>query len=413
MTIRPALMARIENRVLLLLLATGVLAASGLAFLRHAPNRLVTGVSISLFDAISASASGGVPQVWLLLSIGLPTLLLAAAVFMRGGYATHFSVIGAAAVLLTGLAVLAGAEATRLASPAFAAEAGTTPGIERTSLGGAFWVLCALAWLMAGDAIAHLGLKPVWRLLAGAAVIAPVLLCLAAGRFDQLSLLKEYANREELFNTALLQHLQIVLASLLPSLLIGVPLGIASVREGRRMTALRAPLFASLNIIQTIPSIALFGLLMAPLALLATSLPLLAQWGIKGVGLAPAVIALTLYSLLPIVRSTAAGMSQVPRPLIDAAIGIGLTPRQVLWKVELPLALPVFIAGLRVATVQTIGMAVVAALIGAGGFGAIMFQGLLGGALDLVLLGVVPVVAMAVAVDAVLKTLASSLAHEF
>ena len=178
------------------------------------------------------------------------------------------------------------------------------------------------------------------------------------------------------------------------------------------MTALRAPLFASLNIIQTIPSIALFGLLMAPLALLATSLPLLAQWGIKGVGLAPAVIALTLYSLLPIVRSTAAGMSQVPRPLIDAAIGIGLTPRQVLWKVELPLALSVFIAGLRVATVQTIGMAVVAALIGAGGFGAIMFQGLLGGALDLVLLGVVPVVAMAVLADALLKALAASLVHD-
>ncbi|MEO7399552.1 MAG: ABC transporter permease, partial [Polaromonas sp.] len=340
-------------------------------------------------------------------------LLLAAAVFMRGGRASRLTVIMAAALLLAGLASLAGAQATRLASALLASGSGATPGIERTSLGGAFWVLSALAWLAAGDAIAHLGLRPVWRLIAGAAVIAPVLVCMAAGLLDQLSLLREYANRKELFNTALLQHVQIVLASLLPSLIIGVPLGIASVREGRWMNALRAPLFASLNIIQTIPSIALFGLLMAPLALLAASLPLLAQWGIKGVGLAPAVIALTLYSLLPIVRSTAAGMSQVPRPVIDAAIGMGLTARQVLWKVELPLALPVFIAGLRVATVQTIGMAVVAALIGAGGFGAIMFQGLLGCALDLVLLGVVPVVAMAVAVDAILETLASSLAHEF
>lgn len=404
-------MAWIENRVLLSLLATGAAAAAGLGFLRHAPNRLVSGLSISLAEAVSASS--GMQQAWALLSIALPILLLAAAVFGRGHRASRLAVIAAATLLLTGLATLAGGEATRLASPALATASGSTPGIQRTSLGGAFWVLSALAWLAAGDAIAHLGLRPVWRLIAGSAVIAPVLVCLAAGLLDQLSLLKEYANRKELFNAALLQHVQIVLASLLPSLLIGVPLGIASVREGRLMTRLRAPLFASLNIIQTIPSIALFGLLMAPLALLATSLPLLAQWGIKGVGLAPAVIALTLYSLLPIVRSTAAGMSQVPRPVIDAAIGIGLTPRQVLWKVELPLALPVFIAGLRVATVQTIGMAVVAALIGAGGFGAIMFQGLLGGALDLVLLGVVPVVAMAVAVDAVLKTLASSLAHEF
>ena len=404
-------MTWLKNRVLLLLLATGLAAASGLAFLTHAPNRLVSGVGISLVEAVSAS--GGALQAWALLAIGLPALLLATAVFMRGSRATQLMVIVAASLLLTGLASLAGARATRLASVALDAASGATPGIERTSLGGAFWILSALAWLTASDAIAHLGLRPVWRLAAGAAVIAPVLACMAAGLLDQLSLLKEYANREDLFNTALLQHVQIVLASLLPSLLIGVPLGVASVREGRWMTALRAPLFASLNIIQTIPSIALFGLLMGPLALLATGLPLLAQWGIKGVGLAPAVIALTLYSLLPIVRSTAAGMSQVPRPVIDAAIGMGLTARQVLWKVELPLALPVFIAGLRVAAVQTIGMAMVAALIGAGGFGAIMFQGLLGGALDLVLLGVVPVVAMAVAVDAVLKTLASSLAHAY
>ena len=404
-------MAWVKNRVLLLLVATGGAAASMLAFLTHAPNRLVSGVGISLAETVSAGA--GTLQTWALLAIGVPALLLAAAIFMRPSRARHLLVIVAATLLLTGLVSLAGRHAARLASMAVESGSGTTPGIERTSLGGAFWILAALGWLAASDAIAHLGLKPVWRLIASAAVITPVLVCIATGVLEQISLLKEYTNREDLFNTALVQHLQIVVASLLPSLLIGVPLGIASVRNGRWMNALRAPLFASLNIIQTIPSIALFGLLMAPLALLATGVPVLGQWGIKGVGLAPAVIALTLYSLLPIVRSTAAGMSQVPRPVIDAATGMGLSAHQIFWKVEAPLALPVFIAGLRVATVQTIGMAVVAALIGAGGFGAIMFQGLLGGALDLVLLGVVPVVAMAVAVDAVLKTIASSLAHEF
>ncbi len=391
-------MARVENRVLLVLVAAGLAAASGLAFVTHAPNRLVSGVGISLAEAVNATAGA-------LLAIGLPVLLLIAAIFMRRRRATHLMTLVAATLLLTGLAWLAGAQALRLAS--------TASSIERTSVSGAFWVLAALTWLIASDAIAHLGLRPIWRLMAGTAVIAPLAACVAAGLLDQLSLLKEYSNRRDLFNSALLQHVQIVLASLLPSLLIGVPLGIASVREGRWMSALRSPLFASLNIIQTIPSIALFGLLMAPLALLAAAVPVLAQWGVKGIGLAPAVIALMLYSLLPIVRSTAAGMGQVPQPVIEAAIGMGLSRRQVFWKVEAPLALPVFIAGLRVATVQTIGMAVVAALIGAGGFGAIVFQGLLGGALDLVLLGVVPVVALAVAVDAVLKTLASSLAHEF
>lgn len=402
-------MAWVKNRVLLFLVVAGGLAAAELAFVTHAPNRLVLGVGVSLAETVATSADR--VQAWTLLAIGIPALLLVAAIFMRSSRATHLLVLVSATLLLTGLVSLAGHHAARLGSLAIASATGTAPGIERTSLGGAFWILATLTWLIASDAVTHLDLKPIWRLVASAAVITPVWVLIATGELDQLSLLKEYANREDVFHSALLQHLQIVMASLLPSLLIGVPLGIASVRDNRWMHFLRPPLFASLNIIQTIPSIALFALLLAPLALLATRVPLLGEWGIRGVGLAPAVIALTLYSLLPIVRSTVAGVSQVPRSVIDAATGMGLSPRQVFWKVEVPLALPVLLAGLRVAAVQTIGMAVVAALIGAGGFGAIVFQGLLGGALDLVLLGVLPVIAMAVAVDAVLKTIALSMAR--
>lgn len=400
-------MGLVKNRVLLLLMAAGVAAASGLAFLTHAPNRLVSGTGISLAEVVGGHPGFG--QAFALLA----TLLLAAAIFMPSRRSTHFLAAIAATLLLTGLVWLAADHASQLAAMAADPASGGTPGIERTSFGGAFWLLAALSWLAASDAIGRLALKPALRLVVSAAVIAPALALMAAGALDQLSLLREYANREDVFNAALLQHGQIVLTSLLPTVLIGVPLGMAAVRAGGWMAPLRPALFASLNIIQTIPSIALFGLLMAPLALLAASVPVLAHWGIKGVGLAPAVIALTLYSLLPVVRSTAAGLGQVPQPVIDAALGMGMTSRQIFWQVEAPLALPVFLAGLRVATVQTIGMAVVAALIGAGGFGAIMFQGLLGGALDLVLLGVVPVVAMAVGVDALLKTLASSLAYEF
>ena len=403
--------AWVKNRVLGVLLLAGLAAALGLAFLTHAPNRLVAGTAISLAEIVSSldglQAAHG---VFLLLTL-LPALLLVAGVFMRPTRAAHALLGVAATLLLTGLVGLAASHANRLAGSAGSAGSAGASSIARTSFGGAFWLLAALSWLMAADAIGRLALKPVWRLLASATVIAPVLALLAAGSLGQLSLLKEYANRESIFNAALLQHLQLVLASLLPALLIGVPLGIAAVRGRGR--ALRAPLFAVLNIIQTVPSIALFGLLMAPLALLAASVPLLAQWGIKGIGLAPAVIALTLYSLLPIVRSTAAGLGQVPQPVIDAALGMGLTGPQIFWKVELPLALPIFLSGLRVATVQVIGLAMVAALIGAGGFGTLMFQGLLSGALDLVLLGVVPVVALALVVDAVLRAVTLLLAPKF
>lgn len=398
-------MGLVKNRVLCVLVVAGIAAALGLAFLTHAPNRLVAGTGISLADVVSGTDGFNVGRGLAILLTLLPALLLVAGVFMRPARGTHFFVGVAATLLLAGLVWLAADHATRLAS--------TATGIARTSFGSAFWLLAALSWLVAADATKRLALKPAYRLLAGAAVIAPVLALVAVGALNQLSLLKEYANRHDVFNAALLQHVQIVVASLVPALVIGMPLGIASVRVRGWGRALRPPLFAVLNIIQTVPSIALFGLLMAPLALLAASVPALAQWGIKGIGLTPAVIALTLYSLLPVVRSTAAGLSQVPQPVIDAALGMGLTQRQIFWKVELPLALPIFLSGLRVATVQAIGMAMVAALIGAGGFGAIMFQGLLSGALDLVLLGVVPVVAMAVVVDALLKAITLALEPEF
>lgn len=384
-------MGLVKNRVLAVLAVAGLGAALGLPFVTHAPNRLVPGTGIMLAHLVGGAAGG---LFWLAL---LSTLLLLVSIFMRPTRGVHVAVWLAATLLLSSLAALAAQQATQLAGEASA--------IARTSLGGAFWILAALSWLAAADALGRLALPPLWRMLGAGAILAPLALLLAGGTFHDLSLLKEYANRQDVFSAALWQHVQIVLFSLLPALLIGVPLGIAS----SRMRALRGPLFAVLNVIQTVPSIALFGLLMAPLALLAASVPVLAQLGVKGIGMTPAVIALTLYALLPIARSSAAGLSQVPPAVIEAAQGMGLTPEQIFWRVELPLALPVLLSGLRVATVQTTGMAVVAALIGAGGFGALVFQGLGSGALDVVLLGVLPVVAMAVAVDAVLKALALAL----
>ncbi|MFN0186966.1 MAG: ABC transporter permease, partial [Aquabacterium sp.] len=234
-----------------------------------------------------------------------------------------------------------------------------------------------------------------------AALWLPLAAVLAGGRLDALSLMQEWAQRQDVWAAACWRHLQIVVTALLPALLLGVPLGVLVARRprpGQRLLAL-------LGQVQTMPSIALFGLLIAPLAALGTLWP---GSGIQGVGLWPAALALVAYALLPIVAGVAAGLQQVEPAVVEAARGMGLTRGQRLRQVELPLALPALWSALRLAAVQGVGLAVVAALIGAGGLGTLVFQGLAAGALDLVLLGVLPVVVMAVVLDALLGTWAAS-----
>jgi osmoprotectant transport system permease protein len=141
---------------------------------------------------------------------------------------------------------------------------------------------------------------------------------------------------------------------------------------------------------------------------LAALVPALARAGIGGIGLAPAVIALIFYSLLPIVRNTVEGLAGVSAAAIEAARAMGMTRRQIFWRVELPLAAPVFLSGLRITTVQAIGLTAVAALIGAGGLGSIMFEGVFANAPDLTMLGAIPVIVLAVIADALFRVLAAS-----
>jgi osmoprotectant transport system permease protein len=203
------------------------------------------------------------------------------------------------------------------------------------------------------------------------------------------------------------RHIVLVAAAVGPALAIGFPLAVAAVRRPHW----QAPLFAVLNVLQTIPSIALFGLLIVPLSALAAAFPALAALGVGGIGPAPAIIALILYALLPIVRNSVAGLAGVDPAVVDAARGMGMTRRQLFWKVELPLALPLLLAGLRIVLVQAIGLAVVAALIGAGGLGSFVFEGLGQYAADLVLLGALPAIGMALAADLLLQTVSALLAR--
>jgi osmoprotectant transport system permease protein len=275
----------------------------------------------------------------------------------------------------------------------------------RISLGAAFWALAVGAALAIVDALQRLGAGPAARLLAVTVVGAAAVVLAAAGTFDALSIAREYATRRPLFAAALQRHMALVAASVGPAIAIGFPLGVAAARNPR----LKGPLFAVLNMLQTIPSIALFGLLIVPLSALATAVPQLAALGIGGIGVAPAIVALVLYALLPVVRNTSAGFAGVDSAVIEAGRGMGLTRQQIFRRVELPLALPVLLAGLRIVTVQAIGLAVVAALIGAGGLGTFVFEGLGQYAVDLVLLGALPAIFLALAADFVLQTLSGVL----
>ncbi len=381
------------------LLALGGLAVVSLPFLRVAPNRLVSGEAVSLLSVLRDLASS---PGWLVAAL---LAGLAAVLFARPSRALHGVVAGLSVAALVGLLWLAGAQAYFVAQ--------TASPIARTSLGGAFWVMSLLLALLAADALQRLrvglGLRTAWLV----ATLLLILGLLAGGGCDNLSIMQEYANRSDVFGQAMARHIQIVLVALLPTLLVGLPLGWLARRgaggHGRLQGRGAAALFPVLNVIQTIPSIALFGLLMAPLALLAAALPALARAGISGVGLAPGVVALTLYSLLPVVRGTLAGLEQVPSSVRDAARGLGMGDAQIFWRIDVPLAAPVVLAGVRTATVQMVGLAAVTALIGAGGLGAIMFEGLFSSAEDLVLLGVIPIVALGVVADAAFGALISLL----
>ncbi|QEW32966.1 ABC transporter permease [Erwinia billingiae] len=372
---------QLHNRVLLTLAVLLAVAAASLPFLNYAPNRLVSGQPLPLHQLLQ-----GVQ--WLL---PVPVILLLLLAFLPVSRRHLVLTLLLSEGLFIALIAFSGHQATSLSQQG-------SP-LARTSWGSGFWLSGGLCLLIAADTISRLTPQVFWRLLLNGQIWLPVIVFLLNGQLDQMALLKEYANRREVFDQAFSRHLLLLVGTLIPTLAIGIPLGWWCAKKA----AVQSPVFAVLNVIQTVPSVALFGLLIAPLAGLARVFPWLSELGISGIGMAPALIALVLYALLPLVRSVVAGLQQVPKEVIETAEGMGMTRSQIFWQAEVPLALPVLLTGLRVIAVQTVGMAVIAALIGAGGFGAIIFQGLLSSALELVLLGVIPVIAMAVVIDALFK----------
>jgi len=182
-----------------------------------------------------------------------------------------------------------------------------------------------------------------------------------------------------------LQHLALVGVSTALAVAIGLPLGILLTRRPR----LARPVLGVAGVVQTIPSLALFGFLIP--------LPL-----IGGIGARTAIVALIVYALLPILRNTHAGITSVDPAIVEAAVGLGMTPGERLRSVELPLALPVVLAGVRIAAVVSIGLATIAAAIGAGGLGVLIYRGIAIVDNRLILAGAVPAALLALLVDGTL-----------
>lgn len=373
------------DRLGVVLVAIGALATATMPFIIVKANRIAAGKPQLLTQLIAQ------PSVVTLIALLLATAL--AALLLRNALAR----LGIATLCIAILLLAIGMVSTA-ATPVGSASARMTPG-------GAFWLLLAVVGLVISDALVKLQLTPWMRVVSLVFYAALLAAFLVSGSLDSLSIMKEFAIRADQFWGEALGHVFLAFGSVAIAIVLALPLGVLCFWVPK----LRAAVLQVLSLVQTIPSLALFGLLMLPLGYIAAHVPGAADLGIRGIGAAPALIALILYSLLPIVANTVVGLEGVDPSVRDAAAGMGLTRLQILFGIDLPLAFPVILTGIRIVLVQAIGLVTVAALIGGGGFGLFIFQGLGQTAMDLVLLGAVPTVFLAfssaVVLDAVIDTI--------
>ncbi|WP_240501051.1 ABC transporter permease [Deinococcus sp. LM3] len=355
---------------MLALSALPMLAGAWLPWVLLRPNRLAPGEYLRL------------PPVWIAALLVLALLPLAAA-----RWRPALTWVPATLALLLAVWLLGTCTGAALVGQAEFARASAASGAWLTLLG-------------AGVAVygARLCGAPRWTGWAWVAGLAALLL---TGTLSNWSVLVEGRNEGPRWVQELAQHLRLVGSALGLAVLIGAPLAVWA--SGRQRVA--GAVLGVANAVQTIPSLALLGLLIAPLSALANAFPALREAGVSGIGVAPALTAMTLYALLPVLRNGVVALLGVPAGAVDAARGMGMTATQRFWRVQLPLALPVWLSGVRQAAVLLVGVAAVAALIGAGGLGTYIFKGLQSAATDLILLGAVPAALLAVAVDAALRGL--------
>lgn len=358
----------------------GLASSAAFPFLSLRPNRIQEGTPLGIAAALGPGAV-----------VLLASLLSAAALSFLRGKKDRFDAAGAlvSGAGLAALLPLAGAAAGRLT-------AGST--IARVSAGPALWLVAAGLGIALFSFTRRLPVRSPARL--SAILLVPIAILSAAwlGMLDGLSILRELASRQDTYLTALSRHLALAAGSTVFGAAVGIPLGLVMHRRPR----LRPAVSVLVSAAQVVPTLSLLGLLIVPMAALGTTVPLLGKLGVRGVGWAPAFVVLFLYALLPIAGNTFTALGSVNPGSLDAALGMSMSHAQVFLRVQAPLALPVILAGVRTAFVQNMGNAILAALVGGGGLGALVFLGLAQAAPDLILLGALSTAGLALAADRIL-----------
>lgn len=349
-----------------------------LPLLHLAPNRLVTGAPLP-----AATVLG--PWLWPVL--GLATLGPGLAAFGRGRTFGVLAVLACAAGFALLLAALGSGAAEWLAGRPPAARARLASGAWLAGLG-----LCAgIFWGARRGRLPGAG----WLAAAGIALLVSGL-C-AAGALDALSLVVEFRARRDGLARAILDHLALAGGALVLAGL--VTAGLAPWRRTRGAVDL------FVGGLQVVPAVALLGGLVAAASALLAALPSLRANGVSALGTGPALAGIAAYLLLPLWRGLQGALRAPDPAALDAARALGLTSSQILAGLRLPLGAPVLIGGLRVAAVQALGLATLAPLVGAGGLGRLVFDGMAQFAPDLILLGALPVLALSLAAESGLGAL--------
>lgn len=270
--------------------------------------------------------------------------------------------------------------------------------LVRLSVGPSFWLTLLACYVVAFAASGGLSSR-IARVAVGWSAALAIAAMAALGRLDSLGIVQEYLRSPEQFWGAFRQQVAYTLGATGVALAVGLALGITAARRVRA----EGPVFGLINVLQVLPTLSFIGLLIVPMGWLGNHVAFLDALGVSGIGWAPVFVVLCAYAIYPITRNTYSAMKTLDAGVIDAARGMGMRPVQRLAWVELPLAFPVVLAGVRIAAVQTAAGAIIAGLVGGGGLGQIVFYGLQQTAGDLVLLGVIPIVALAITLDATLR----------
>lgn len=371
-------MKKIQDKTLLLLSLVGAAAFSFMNLLELKPNRISQGVKYSSFEFF-----GGLGVAIIICWLGLIALA-----FYGKKHKNLMVIIVTTGLLLLLLWIL------QLKTGAYTKGNSSA----RVSLSAGFYVQVFSIYMLFSSYAKGIKRYQWIKWIGYISIAGLVTFLLMTGAFDDLSLIKEYNTKKTQFADNLRIHALLTLGSVATGALIAIPLGFLAYSSKKLEDKIMIPL----SIIETIPSLSLFGILLVPLAGLGR-LPFFDSIGVSGIGWAPAYVALTLYTLLPIGRNTLTGFYSVDKGAIEAAKGMGMSKGQIVQKIELPLAFPVIFTGIRIAFIQTIGGAVLAGLVGGGGLGTFVFLGLGEASPDLILLGVLPIVFFTVLLDYLLK----------